>query len=465
MGENYRFNLDRNCLKFLSSIQTIGAAARLGYTGAMRRFLFFILLMLAACQQPTASIPQPPTAVPFPTMTPGRTIRGFLPTVVALSLDGNLANPATAVALANRPTATPNYSQCPPAASPDLSGTASTADEMADSISDFLSFGGSSQALETALREDWGVLGESGAVQTADLTGEGSPDVLVTYLVPGAGGALQVLGCANGRYITYHHLSLDSIPQIIYAADMNVDSRADILYASQQCPTTSEADCTYNTQLLTWRDARFTSLLDGTIVSQNLPEIADVDNDRVLEIVVRMTSSGTPLTGPLRTGVTIYDWNGITYTRSITQLDPPRFRIQVLQQADRNLNRGDTRAAIALYEEALNNESLDNWFNDDPEVLRSYAFYRLLTTYAFTEDEGLLPTFQMIQQLYPDPANAPIFAQLSNAFWNALQVTGNLRSACLEVHDIIRAQPDILERLNRYGERGPQYAVNELCPF
>jgi hypothetical protein len=54
---------------------------------------------------------------------------------------------------------------------------------------------------------------------------------------------------------------------------------------------------------------------------------------------------------------------------------------------------------------------------------------------------------------------------MSIAFWDALQVTNNLHSACLEVQDIIRARPEALSLLNRYGSRSPTYTADELCPF
>ncbi|MBZ0303803.1 MAG: hypothetical protein K8J31_28945, partial [Anaerolineae bacterium] len=387
--------------------------------------------------------------------------------VVALSLDGsNLANPATAVALANRPTATPDYAACPPPSSPTLSNTPSNGLQMADEITQFLSAGGSPAALETALRGDWGVMGEAGTVRAEfDLTGEGSADVVVTYSVPGEGGALLVLGCAAGRIIPFYQADTSSIPQIVHIGELNANGTPEILYSSQECLT--ETDCSYRSQVITWlpQEGRFASLLSGAIVSQNLPEIGDFDNDRVIEIILRMTSSGTPATGPLRTGVTIYDWNGVDYRRSITQLDPPRFRIQVVRQGDRNLAQNDVQEAIALYELSLRDDSLRNWFNDDSEILRSYTLYRLLTAYAFTENDSLLPAFQSIQQTYPDPLNAPIYAQMSNTFWTALQVTGNLRSACLEVQNQVRAQPEAIDLLTRYGGQGPVYTAESLCPF
>lgn len=432
----------------------------------MRRYTLLILLLFAACQPTPVAVNQAPAVIPFPTMTPGRQIRGVLPTVVALSLDGNLANPATAVALANRPTATPDYTSCPPSASPVLSDAPANSPEMADEIARYLSFGGSPEALETALRDDWGVLSEVGTVRAnMDFTGEGTVDVIAAYSVPGAGGSLLVLGCAAGRYIPFYQADTPGVPQIVQAGELNANGTPEILYSSQQCLT--EDDCSYRTQLVTWEpnEGQFISLLSGAIISQNLPEIGDFDNDRVIEIIIRMTSTGTPATGPLRTGVTIYDWNGVNYARSITQLDPPRFRIQVIQQADRSLANGNTNEAIALYELSLQNTELRNWFNDDETVLRSYALYRLITVYAFTENENLLPAFQSMQQNYPDPLNAPVYAQMGNAFWNALQVTGNLRSACIEAQNIARSRADAINLLTRYRGQAPAYTAESLCPF
>jgi hypothetical protein len=433
----------------------------------MRHYtLLLILLLFAACQPTPVAVNQAPAGPVFPTMTPGRQISGVLPTVVALSLDGNLANPATAVALANRPTATPDYTACPPSASPVLADTPTNSPEMAAEIARYMSFGGSPESLETALRDQWGVLNEVGSVRAdIDFTGEGTPEIVAAYSVPGAGGSLLVLGCAAGRYVPFYQVDTPGVPQIVNAGELNANGTPEILYSSQQC--LAEDDCSYRTQLITWQpgEGRFVSLLSGAIISQNLPEIGDFDNDRVIEVIIRMTSTGTPTTGPLRTGVTIYDWNGVNYTRSITQLDPPRFRIQVIQQADRNLANGNTNEAIALYELALQNTELRNWFNDDEAVLRSYALYRLITAYAFTENENLLPAFQSMQQNYPDPLNAPVYVQMATSFWNALQVTGNLRSACIEAQNIARSRADAINLLTRYRGQAPAYTAESLCPF
>ena len=431
----------------------------------MRLCLLVLMLLLAACQTAPA-VNLPPTAIPFPTMTPGRLVRGILPPVAALPLDGSVrANPATAVALAVRPTATPDYSACPPLTAPALALRAAALRDDARSIEAFLSAGGSPAALETALRDEWDALGDTGLVRAdVDFTGEGTPDVLVTLNGLDGGGLLLVLHCSAGRYVTsYEWANGDGPPQVIYAGDINADTRADLLFAGPVCE--GDADCMLETRLITWQPAQgsFVSLLGSSIRTQELPTVSDVDNDRVLEIIERMSNPGTAETGPLRTGVTIYDWNGVSFLRSITQLDPPRFRIQVIQQGDLSASRREFPAAASLYRLALEDTNLRNWFNDDPPILTSYILYRLLTIYAFTEDERLLSIYQAILSNYPNLEEAPVYASMGTTFWDSLQQTNNLRSACQAVQAIISQRPEALDRLNRYGSR--TYTASDLCPF
>jgi hypothetical protein len=401
-------------------------------------------------------------------MTPGRTVRGILPTVVALPLTGGgLANPATAIAIANQPTVTPDYTACPAGGGTTLDETPATGRAMAQEMARFLNLGGTAPALENGLRNEWGVLGDSGLVRNdLDLTGEGTPEVIVAYNAPDDGGTLLILGCTDGQYAPrYQAITGGDIPQVVQIGDMNFDQKLDMLFAGEVCADGD--DCAYQTQLITWsaERGRFTSLLDSAIVNESVPTLSDVDNDRVTEIVVRLDNPGDENTGPLRTGVNIYDWNGAVYVLSIIQLDPPRFRIQVLHAADRAFAQLDAEQAIPLYELAINDRDLRFWYNDEPAILNSYALYRLLLAYAYVEDERRLSTYQTIVQTFPDPATAPVYTAMSTAFWDALQVTNNLHSACLEVQAIISARPEALGLLNRYGSRSPTYTAQDLCPF
>lgn len=428
-----------------------------------------VLVWLSACQ-PSAPLDAPPTPIPFPTVTPGRLIQGILPTVVGLALDGSgVANPATAIALANRPTPTPDYRVCPAPGNPTLPPQPANGLEITSAIIEFLSNGGSALDLSQNIANSWDILGENGTVRgDLDLTGEGTPDVLLTYAAPDDGGTLLILTCLAGRYTPlYQAIMGGSAPGLIYFGDMNADARPDILFSAFICDPENPDDCTYRTQLITWKadDGRFVSLLEGALDTPSLPSATDTDNDRVQEIVAQLDDNGNRATGPLRTGLNIYDWNGVAYVLSIVQLNPPRFQIQVIQEADRNFARLEAEQAIALYQLALSDADLRFWFNDEPTVLKSYVEYRLLVAYAYTDNPELLPAYQAAVTEFPDPNTAPVYITLLNAFWNGWQVTNNLHSACLEVQAIISARPEAVDLLNRYGSRSPIYSAQDLCPF
>ncbi len=433
------------------------------------RYLPILLLILAACQ-PNTPASNAPTQVIFPTMTPGHEVAAPLSPALAVPLNGSgLSNPATAIAAANQPTATPNYQSCPATSDTAALDTAAPASArlMDDAIARFLSDGGTVAKLESTLRDDWNVLGALGAVRgDVDLTGEGTPEVIVTYDTPDEGGVLLIDGCIDGRYLTRYQAALGGgVPQVLNTNDMNYNGIPDLLFTSQDC--TNGTGCVYHTQMVTWNAerGRFINLLSGAITSDQIPGIQDVDNDQVSELIVRFDDSGNATTGPLRTGYTVYDWNGVSYVQSVTQLNPPRFRIQVIQEADAAFTAQNMDQAITLYNLALGSTGLENWYNDDTDTLRAYALYRLLVAYAFTEDDRRVDTQQTIQTTYPDLTSAPPYAQMALDFWNALQVTNNLHSACLRAQEDAQTRPEALTLLNRYGSRSPTYTANDLCPF
>lgn len=332
----------------------------------------------------------------------------------------------------------------------------------------YLSEGGSPLTLSEALGA-WGERWENArVVADVDFTGEGSNEVLVSFEAPDDGGSLVIFSCIAGRYATlYQAITGGDAPEIAEVTDLNYDGRPDILFNSYSCEADNANDCSYRTQLISWNvsDGRFVSLLNGAITSDSAPNLNDVDNDQVQELVVRLTDDGDATTGPLRTGVNIYDWNGSYYTLSIVQLDPPQFAIQVVQEADRNFARQQMDTAIAQYQLALSDSGLRYWLNDEPVYLKSYLYYRLLLAYAYTDNDNLLSLFQEALATYPDAANAPVYVSMINAFWNGYQVTNNLHSACLEVQAIISARPEAVGLLNRYGNRSPVITAQELCPF
>ena len=416
----------------------------------------FICILLSACAPQTAQNLLP-TAIPFPTVTPGRAVIGIVPTPRPAGFDIAL--------LVSGATPTPNRALCPAPATPQIDPPLRIARDMNAAMTRFLTAGGGPAALDEGLRTDWGVMGANGFVRAdLDLTGEGAPEV-ITSVLTSSGGMLSVFGCVGGAVESLYDVVLGGdAPQILTTDDLNFDGITDVQFASRAC---SGDDCETRTQIITWRPAlaRIVNLLGEPIISPEPPRVEDVDADGVQELIIRFDDDGNAETGPQRTGIGVYDWNGAGYVRALTQLDPPRYRIEIVHLADEAFAEEAYDEAAALFQLVVDDTTLRNWQNDDDRVLPPYAAYRLLLIYSALEDERSNELIGVLQTQFPDPATAPIHAQLAFSFWNALQVTNNLRSACVEVQAIISTRPEAVGLLNRYGSESPVYEAGDICPF
>jgi hypothetical protein len=432
--------------------------------------LTFLLILLAACQP---EIPAAPTMIPFPTMTVGQTLRGVLTPAGAFAQNSALSNPATAIALSNRPTATPDYTACPTTGNtvtlPPLPPTITAANE---ALLIYLNSGGDTATLENVLRQNWAVLGETGYVRPHDIIGRGTTDVLIGYTAPGETGILSIFGCQDGRYVLRYTITADGTeaPQLLRVGDINRDFVPEIVFTRRVCE--DDEACEFETQVMVWQAAqgRFINLLAEPLISLNIPTLNDIDNDEVQEVVLTLNQRGNSATGPLRTGVNIFDWNGSAYVLSIIQLDPPRYRIQIIHQADRDFLRLDMPAALQLYQLALDTPDLRDWFNDGRAVETSYALYRQLLIYAYLGDDRLNEILIRLNTDFPFAegvtlADLPPYVEMANVFLNEFTVSANLNAACTAVQTVITQRPDAIALINRYGSRSPNYSALDLCPY
>ncbi len=435
-----------------------------------------IVLLLAACQPATDSLF--PTEIPFPTVTAGQRLSGVLPSPGARIDAGS--NPATAAAVAARPTGTPDSSACPAAnADAELPQFPNSRVSAIDALLIFLNSGGTVDALSSAVISQWEAFGENGyLIDEEDLTGEGTPELIMGYIAPGDVGTLLIFGCQGGRYVQLYEAIADGLepPQILTIGDTNNNPPAEVVFVRRQCNAVDA--CEIQTQIIHWEYTvgRFVNILPDPVYTIddpdiNLPQMRDMDNDEVDELVINLESNGNAATGPLRTGVNIYDWNGQFYVLSIIQLDPPRYRIQVVHEGDRAFSFQRMDEALEAYQLALDDPDLRYWFDDGPVNVTSYALYRMILAYAYLGDgTGLLNTVSQMQEEFPPeegdpPPEAPVYVEMANRFVDTLTITNDLHESCLEVLSVIAERPEALDFVNRYGQRSPTYTPLELCPF
>lgn len=434
--------------------------------------LIIVLVIVSACQSalPTG----PPTDIPFPTMTVGQRISGDLNTPGARTGIVPAQFGSDSSVLINRVSPTPDTGRCPTLSDDsELGEFPDTRIEAINLILQFMNDGGSVQRLQEEILRKWDAFGETGYIETADLTGEGTVEVIPGYIAPGDVGTLLILGCQAGRYVQLFEAISDGIepPTILALRDINNRVPAEIVVNRRFCAD-PEA-CEIQTQIVAWEYTvgRFVNLLPDTVLTINTPELRDIDNDQVDEIIINLDSNGTAATGPLRQGNNIYDWNGQFYVLSRIQLQPPTYYIQVIHEGDRLFSLQQFSEAIVTYESALSDTDLRFWFNDGPVNTITYGQYRNIIAYGFLSDStNIVGNLEIMnsQHALADGqtlADLPVYVHMANAFVDSLSQTGDLHEACSAVQAVIEERDEALGFINRYGSRNPSYTTLDLCPY
>ncbi len=467
--------------------------------------LALLSLWMSACG-PVANVigdrqPPTPTARPFTTATPGGRLSVWLvtptgqfgaPTATPAPVGGNPVGPnATATALiatiqaatqtAAAPPAAPSYQTeaCPPLAAPPIPPKPSAFDDYSTVIGRYLSAGGSPTVLEATLR-NWGAITDRGGVVQADtdLTGDGTPEVIVTLYNPAVyneesqlnAGQLLVYGCEAGGYrLLYKTQYSDALalPELVRVGDMNADVRAELVFFVQSC---NQAGCYKEAKILSWNSVvgAFEELNNGQIIAINgRIGVADVEGDGVLELTAQINPPGTAASGPPHSVVDVWDWNGRDYVLALREEpEGARYRIHAIYDADDLLKARQWRPAILAYDAARRDQNLLSWslIPGESEFLRAFAAFRIMITYALMGNARADTWYDIL--MGENPAGSPgyVWAQIGQAFMESYRATGDAHAACAQANSVA-ATTNALSVLNSYGTNNRSYLLGDLCPF
>jgi hypothetical protein len=385
---------------------------------------------------------------------------------------------ATQTAAAPAPAPYFQPTECPPLGSPALPPPPQEFNDYSVVIGRYLSAGGPAAVLEATLR-NWGTITDRGGVVQADtdLTGDGVLEVIVTLFNPGTyneeallnAGQLLVYGCDSGGYRLLYKTSFNTglaLPELLRVGDMNTDVKNELVYFTETCNGSS---CYKEGKILSWNAivGAFEELNNGQIVAINgRIGIADIDGDGVLELTAAINPPGTTTTGPGRSVVDTWDWNGMDYVLALRE-EPSgaRYRIHAIYDADDLLRDGQWRPAILAYDEARRNQGLLSWtVANEYEVLRAYAAFKIMVTYAALKNGRAEDWFNTVQGENAPGTAGHGFAQMAQAFMDNFRTTNDARAACAQAISA-GATTNVLGVLNSYGYSNRSYTLNDLCPF
>jgi hypothetical protein len=415
--------------------------------------------------------------VPPVTPTPGGVGNPVGPNATATAAIATIqAATLTAAAPAPAPYFQPN--QCPPLSSPPIPPPPQDFDDYSVVIGRYLSAGGPPTVIEATLR-NWGAIADRGGVVQADtdITGDGVLEVIITLYNPAVyndeallnAGQLLVYGCDNGGYRLLYKTPYNAglaLPELLRVGDMNTDVKNELVYLTETCNGSS---CYKEGKILSWNAivGAFEELNNGQIVAINgRIGIADIDNDGVLELTANINPPGTTTSGPGRSVVDTWDWNGQDYMLALREEpEGARYRIHAIYDADDLLRDRQWRPAILAYDDARRDKSLLSWtVPNEYEVLRAYAAFKIMITYALLGNGRAEDWFNILQGENAPGTPGNGFAQMGQAFMDNFRATNDARAACAQAIGA-GATGNVLSVLNSYGYNNRSYTLNDLCPF
>lgn len=326
-----------------------------------------------------------------------------------------------------------------------------------------------------------------------DVTADGVPELLIRRVID-----VIVIGCEGGKHKTI--LDYDGKDYYIHffaIEDINRNGITEIVI--QDAVTTGNN--TY-VDILEWDGVRFNSLIHPHKPFMNgIADVVfrDVDKNGIKDLILTDDGPGhwdTLYTfGPWRGQQVIFKWDGIHYLYSSHELDPPVYRFQALQDADRFFRLGEYDKALRFYQDVIFKEKLDWWTpekmifvrdsdfakwdgkatpvspppnEDEYPTLAAYARYRILLHHlsrGWINDAKTVYT-TLIEQ-YPEGSAGYPYAAMATILWTEYQKTSSLDQSCRPVADYAASHPEILAPLGDFshGAQSHEYVAEDVCPF
>lgn len=386
-----------------------------------------------------------------------------------------------------------------------------------NAILEYLNAGGSPKVLQNYLSLD------SRHWAKKDLTGDGAPEIMVSFI------GHNIFMCEAGQYTNILNLPLEGDPMastLLAIQDMNLDGIPELAFQDEIFSAgvrmykiyewdgkefqsliwpESELYAWFSTpkgQGLKWYDY---SALNNLSPFNEIEGIAgnatikDIDGNGTKEFVVQNQVLPVRHRGysPWRATTDIYKWNGVIFLWDQVDIEPPAYRFQAIQDADRMFLLGNNQEALKLYQAVISENTLYAWslenykqqldaegegsstptlipvIQDEYDNLAAYAQYRIMLLQVLQGDlVSAQNTYETLQKKFPDGTQGYHFTQMATNFWQEYQSSRNLGEACLKVINYAEQhQNDIFAYLGNteqditHGTQSHFYTPWDLCPF
>jgi hypothetical protein len=290
-------------------------------------------------------------------------------------------------------------------------------------------------------------------------------------------GDFWVIGAAGILYRVSDNndLSWRSAPAVVATADLTGDTLPDVMTDSITCGAHT---CFHLYHIISAHSGQVANLVrlppqqqnawsDGIEMSYAEPEIKDATGDGLVDLVVRGGWIGSAGAGIHRGRVETWSWDGQAVTLAESAWIDANYRFHRLYDATEALAAGEVETARQLYEQVIQDESLEDteWAYSADEIrdaTRQFAAFRLVWSGLRAGDRSAAGTWlDWMQQTYP---MAPLTGAAATLLveWDR---DGNLALACTAVTRLLAQAEKPTGPLADMGYANPYLAAEDVCPI
>lgn len=356
----------------------------------------------------------------------------------------------------------------------------------AQSILDYLNGGGAVSDLPRLLAAASRAPGSGEPTFALDLNRDGWLDIAVAVIDPvtpqasrrdssakphlaklqgGQAGSILIFYCRSRGYVLGEPLLSDPerVPILHGAVELSRDLDVGLLIGWQTCGAHT---CFEDFQLLTGEGTK--SRIHPLESSTDLP-YPEVDLRTSGTVSITATGIASAGAGPFRrlTRTWVWEASSQSFVLASEVLEPPRYRIHVLLDAEAASRRGEWTTALDLYHRVVLDDALLDWVDPITERanLSGYSMVRTVVTYAQMGDQGdAQVAYGILQNQYVSGSTGRAYADLAQAFWEIFSATSDVARSCQAARAFAEAhKTEVLDPLY-FGYANPAYTPEDVCP-
>lgn len=341
---------------------------------------------------------------------------------------------------------------------------------------------GDTAVLSTLLRDAGWITGDADLV-VVDFTGNGRFEWALLLYVPDTLGQEYRypanVWVVSGGEIVYQHvenpldLGFSLQLQLLPPVDLTGDALPELIINEESCGAHT---CFTGLQVFTLSNGSPLNIVQST--DPNFPQqisvsyatisFADETGDGIHDILVNGGSVGSAGAGITRTYTEIWSWNSAAAELQLvdTVLDPTKYRNHLIYEANELYQSGDFETAQSLYEQAIQDDSLETpgfilSAEETFDAIVQFATFRLMLIDLQTAREAsAADRLVALQQRYPE---APITEAAATMLFE-WETADQLPALCGQITEKLETYANPTGGLENLGYANPLITAVDVCP-